>query len=171
MTGSAPQRPPGQHLLDELRWVHDAIRHDLAICRKLADDVAAGATQGRVDEQLRTLRTNGPLWQLRVNCLTYCRHVHAHHGLEDALLFPAVRRANRALASTVDKLEADHRDVSDLLDTIEAAAARLSSADTPATRSALAGALAALAAVLLEHLAYEENAIGPTLLQMKDWWR
>ena len=89
-------RPPGQHLLDELTWVHDAIRHDLAICRKLADDVAAGATQGQVDEQLRALRTNGPLWQLRVNCLTYCRHVHAHHGLEDALLFPALRRANPA---------------------------------------------------------------------------
>jgi hypothetical protein len=158
-------------LVDELTWVHDAIRHDLAICRKLADEVTAGATQGQVDEQLRALRTNGPLWQLRVNCLTYCRHVHAHHGLEDALLFPALRRTNPALANVVDKLEADHRDVSDLLDSIEMAAARLGSADSPQTRSALADALTALATVLLEHLAYEEKTIGPTLAQMTDWWR
>jgi hypothetical protein len=32
-------------------------------------------------------------------------------------------------------------------------------------------ALAALAAVLLEHLAHEQDAIGPTLLQMTGWWR
>jgi hemerythrin-like domain-containing protein len=111
------------------------------------------------------------LWQLRVNCLTYCGHVHAHHGLEDALLFPAVRRANPALASVVAKLEADHRDVSDLLGNIEAAARLLASADTAEARSRLAGTLAALANVLPGHLAYEEDAIGPTLLQMTDWWR
>ena len=78
-----------------------------------------------------------------------------------------MRRANPALAGVVDKLEAGHRAVSDLLDGIEEAAAGLSATDTPRARSTLAGALAA---VLLEHLAYEEDSIGPTLLRMTGWW-
>jgi hypothetical protein len=64
-----------------------------------------------------------------------------------------VRRANPALAGVAGKLEAGHEAVSGLPGRIEAAAGRLSSQDSPQVRSALAGALAALAEVLHEHLA------------------
>ncbi|HUK67866.1 MAG TPA: hemerythrin domain-containing protein [Streptosporangiaceae bacterium] len=96
--------------------------------------------------------------------------MHAHHGLEDALFLPALRGANPALARVVAKPEADHRDVFDLLYNIAAGAAAPASTDTVEARSRLAGALAELAKVLLEHLTYEEHAIGPTLLQT-DWWQ
>jgi hypothetical protein len=71
-------------MLDELKWVHDMIRRDLATVRALAASVEGGAPADAVRSTLGELQTRGPLWQLRVNCLRYCQHVHLHHGLEDA---------------------------------------------------------------------------------------
>jgi hypothetical protein len=58
------------------------------------------------------------LWRLKVSCLRYCSHVHAHHGAEDVLLFPALRAADPTIGPVVDRLEADHVRVSDLLDVV-----------------------------------------------------
>lgn len=160
---------PGAHLLRELKWVHSLVRRDLSVCRALAVEVASGAPPEYIQAQVLALQTRGPLWQLRVNCLYYCRFVHGHHGHEDALLFPALRRANAALNPVVDKLEADHRKVSDYLDEVESLANALVSVDGATIRAELVQALDNLATVLLAHLDYEEESIGPTLLQFKGW--
>jgi hypothetical protein len=165
----AAERKRGQHLLDELKWVHDHIRHDLAVCEDLAQRVAEGLSPEDVRAEIRSLQTNGPLWKLRVNCLYYCRFVHAHHNLEDIAIFPGLRDANPDLGPVVDKLEADHRTVSDQLDEVEAAADALAAADAVDARARVVTALSDLAAGLLAHLTYEEEAIGPTLLEWDDW--
>ena len=72
------------------------------------------------------------------------------------MLFPAVRRAAPHLAAVVDRLEADHREVSATLDEIEALAHEL---DDAKARAALVEALTRLSGGLLEHLAYEEETI------------
>ena len=116
--------------------------------------------------ELAALKTNGPLWRLKVNCLHYCRFVHAHHGAEDRMLFPALRAADPGLGEVIDKLEADHRQVSDLLDEVEAGAGALSQAEETETRARLAGALDELATHLLEHLAFEEESVEETMRSM-----
>src|SRR5690242_2398485 len=99
----------------ELQWIHSVIRSDLEIVREMAADTAAGEPASGIQARLRTLAAASPLWQLRISCLHYCRFVHSHHHAESVLLFPALRRANPALNPVVDKLEADHASVSDLL--------------------------------------------------------
>src|SRR6478672_5443696 len=116
--GTLPRRQ-SQGLIRQLRWVHDMLRRDLAAVRDLATRVAGGAGTAEVRADLRGLQSRSLLFQLRANCLGYCQIVHLHHGHEDAVLFPAVRRAAPHLADTVDRLEADHRAVSALLDQIE----------------------------------------------------
>ena len=69
----------------------------------------------------------------------------------------------------VDKLEADHRSVSDLLDEVEASAGLLTEDDGGAARRRVAVALDALAAELLAHLEFEELSIGPALRRMTQW--
>ncbi|NYI98984.1 hypothetical protein HNR12_005261 [Streptomonospora nanhaiensis] len=151
-------------LLDELKWVHGMLRRDLAACRRLAADAARGAPAGEIREGLSRLRSQGPLFQLRTNCLAFCRFVHHHHGLEDAAVFPRVRRTAPHLAAAVDRLEADHRVVSDLLDEVEAAAGDLTGDAAAQARARLAAALDTLADHLLEHLDYEEDVLGPVFL-------
>jgi hypothetical protein len=164
-------RSPGEALVAELRWVHDAIRHDLAVVRQLSQDVRDGSPSDEITIAIGRLQTSGPLWQLRVNCLHYCRFVHTHHRLEDVALFPELRRSNPALGPVVDKLEADHRVVSDYLDEIEAAVRELGRVDSQAGRERIAAALDGLAEHLLAHLAFEEIEISPTLLQWEEWPR
>jgi hypothetical protein len=157
----------GEALVKQLRWVHDLIRHDLATVRRLAGDVLAGAAPAAVKAELAALQTAGPLWQLRVNCLRYCGFVHLHHSLESAELFPALRRADPALDAVVDKLEADHLRVSQLLDDVEAAAHSLT--DDLASRRRVAETLSVLATDLLAHLEFEEEQISPTLRTWQAW--
>ncbi len=161
-------------LLEELKWVHSLVRRDLQTCRTLAVDVAKGAAPDQIQAQLEMLQTRGPLFQLRTNCLHYCRFVHSHHSAEDILLFPAVRRFAPTLNASVDKLESDHRQVSLLLDTVEYEARQLAGSDplpsavTPA-RQLLVEALDKLSGCLSEHLAYEEETLAPVLSAWDNW--
>lgn len=164
-----PPNPHGEALVAELKWVHDMIRRDLATVRRMAADVAAGLPAADVRRGLRALATGGPLWQLKINCLRYCRFVHSHHHAESMMLFPELRRADPALDPVVDKLEADHVHVSGLLDEVEAAAGDLDTAENPETRRWLAGALDTLSVDLLAHLQYEEEQISPTLRTWAAW--
>ena len=76
----------------ELLWVHSVVRRDLTVVEQLACRRGRRACPGEaVEAALSELKTSGPLWQLKVGRLRYCRFVHAHHGAEDVLLFPALR--------------------------------------------------------------------------------
>jgi hypothetical protein len=164
-----PPNPRGEALVAELTWVHDMIRRDLTTVRQMAADVAAGLPAQEVGSAIRSLAANGPLWQLKINCLQYCRFVHSHHNAESLLLFPELRRADPALNPVVDRLEADHRHVSGLLDDVEAAADNLAAAEDEAHRQRLAQALGILSADLLAHLRYEEEHISATLRTWTGW--
>lgn len=158
--------PVGEALYAELLWVHDSLRRDLEVVTRLAADILSGLPPARVQDAVAALETRTPLWQLKANCLTYCRFVHGHHGLEDVALFPALRRTNPALGPEVDKLEADHRVVARLLEEIEEATRALGRQDTPAARARLNAALSALSEHLLTHLSYEEQVVAAT---MRSW--
>jgi hypothetical protein len=163
---AGPETAQGRAMFQELLYIHGAIRHDLQVVERLAGGVMDGLAADRVQAQIKDLQTNGPLWQLKVNCLRYCRFVHLHHRMEDVAFFPSLRAANPAIAPVVDKLEADHRVVSDLLDEVEEAAAALDEDDCEASRRRVADGLEGLARELLEHLDFEERSAGPTIRRM-----
>ncbi len=160
------ERTFGEALLEELHWIHDVIRRDLRIVRELADGLAAGAPGADVAGRLRELETQGPLWQLKYGCLQYCRHVHGHHTFEDTAWFPGLRAANPALGGTLDRLQSEHRQVADLLHEVEEAASGLGTDGDAAARPRVVDALRALDEHLHAHLAFEEEAIAPTLLEL-----
>jgi hemerythrin HHE cation binding domain-containing protein len=161
-----PETERGRALFEELLWVHSIIRRDLATVEQLAADVGEGLSGEAVQDALGELKTGSPLWELKVNCLRYCRHVHAHHGAEDVLLFPTLRTADPAIGPVVDRLEADHLRVSDLLDAVEAAARALTETDGGDARPRVIDGLQELHVHLLEHLDYEEGHAGPTIRRL-----
>src|SRR6266498_3197004 len=135
-----PPNPRGEALVAELKWVHDMIRRDLRTVRQMAADVAAGLAAEEIQAGIRSLAAGGPLWQLKINCLQYCRFVHSHHHA-----------------------------VSDLLDEVGAAASELGSQEQPAVRQRLTRALQNLSTDLLAHLEYEEENISGTLRTLSGW--
>jgi hemerythrin HHE cation binding domain-containing protein len=162
-----PETEIGRALYEELLWIHSMIRRDLATVRRLAADVVTSMPAHALSTEIKDLKRDGKLWQLKVGCLRYCRFVHSHHNLEDAAFFPALRAFNPALSPVVDKLEDDHRKVSDLLDAVEEGSDVLTKIDSDAVRRSLSDTLSVLADRLLEHLDYEEKNAGPTLRRMQ----
>ena len=164
-----PEEPRTNALIQELERVHDMLRHDLRACQDLADAARSGAPATELRGAVDQLARRSPHLRLGVDCVRFCGLVHAHHGGEDRTLFPVVRRDAPHLAPVVDRLEADHRVVSHLLDQIEAAVDRLAEpADADATRDVV-DALDALSDHLLAHLTLEEKVLRPFLLSMDGW--
>jgi hypothetical protein len=164
MTADHSRPPDG--LYQELLWVHSLLRRDLQTVQQLADEVRNGAAPEAVATTVASLQTSGPLWKLRANCLYYCRFVHGHHTLEDVALFPAIRRRDPALGSTVDRLERDHLLISEHIARINGRVRALGRSDTAEERSALLEDLEGLARHLLEHLGFEEESLAGVLQGM-----
>ena len=162
-----PETGRGRAIFQDLLWVHAAIRRDLEIVEGLAAEVEEGLSGEAVQDALKDLKTTGPLWQLKVNCLRYCKFVHSHHRAEDALLLPALRAVDQSMESVVDRLEADHARVSDLLDAIEDAARALNGTAAGAARRRVTEGLQGLHSHLLEHLDYEEQSAGPAIRRLE----
>jgi hypothetical protein len=163
------EKPFGVLMHRQLKLIHQMLRGDLEVCRRLAAEVASGAPAAGIAEQIEALETRSPIWTLQVNCLYHCRVVHLHHGHEDADMFPALRRSNPALTAVVDKLEADHRAIADLLDDVERAARDLDDTAGNPAREHLVTALGRLEADLLTHLALEEESIAATMRSWDQW--
>ena len=157
----------GRALYDELLLTHGAIRRDLNTLQRLAEAVMTGLDPSDLHAELHRLETTGPLWQLKVNCLRYCRFVHGHHDFEDRAWLPSLREADPSLGPVVERLDEEHRRIAVELDDVEAAAAALTDVDSGDTRRLVVDALNALAGDLSEHLAYEELSIGPTLRRVR----
>ncbi len=108
------------------------------------------------------------LWRLQVDCLRYCRFVHSHHNAEDRDFFPELRDTNPALNPVIDRLQAEHRRVSDDLDAVEAAANALTANESPEARKAVVDTLQTLGKNLLAHLDYEELNVEATVLRVRE---
>ena len=163
------EAPFGVLMHRQLRLIHQMLRSDLGVCRDLAIEVAAGAPAADVAVRIEALQTRSPIWTLQVNCLYHCRVVHMHHGHEDADMFPALRRSNPDLTAVVDKLEADHRAISGLLDEVEESAKLLDDDAVNPARGRLVTALGRLEEDLLAHLAFEEESIASTMRRWEQW--
>lgn len=161
--------PPREGMFRELLYIHSFLRRDLHTIRRLANEARDGAAPEMILAGVRELETNSPLWRLKFGCLHYCRFVHAHHTIEDAAVFPMVRKHDPALNSVVDRLEEDHLVVHQITERIAAAAAAVAADATGARRQELVTALSELEEHLLAHLAFEEESLGPLLSTWDAW--
>ncbi|WP_433833522.1 nitroreductase/quinone reductase family protein [Actinoplanes sp. CA-015351] len=125
-----------------LRLVHDAFRRELRLIRA---EVARSGT-----EVLGA--------QLRVNCLTLCAGLHGHHVREDGGLFPGLEAARPDLAPVLERLRAEHERMAVLLDQLQAVLA-----GPVHDRAVLVAEVDRLAALVEDHLDYEEKSLIPVL--------
>ncbi len=112
-----------------------------------------------------TMRQNN--WTLGAYCESYCRIVTGHHTLEDRSVFPHLRRSEPGLGPVLDRLEAEHDVIHDVLEQFDRALVQLVASDGTGTSGERAlddvqHAIDLLTDTLLSHLAYEERElIGP----------
>lgn len=169
-TGPAPdpdraytphEQASGQHLVD----IHDALRGELAQLRRLVEQVAAGTlAAGDARSHIATLTLRQNKWILGSYCESYCRIVTTHHTLEDRSVFPHLRRGDARLGPVLDRLEAEHHAIHDVLERVDRALVRFVS--VPDGMPELRAAVDLLTDALLSHLAYEERELVEPLARL-----
>ncbi|MEO7235680.1 MAG: LLM class flavin-dependent oxidoreductase [Lapillicoccus sp.] len=157
---TAAQQAAPQHLVD----VHDGLRAELERLDDLVLQVAEGRlTVGDARSAINrmTLRQNN--WTLGAYCEQYCRIVTAHHSLEDASVFPHLRRIEGA-GPVIDRLTAEHRVIHDLLEAFDRALVELvATPDGGVDR--LRAVIDRFGGALRSHLVYEERELMHPLAQ------
>jgi hemerythrin-like domain-containing protein len=139
--------------------VHDALRRDL---RRVQEALADGPPADR-----RSPLATHITWMMDF--------LHAHHSGEDEGLYPIVRAANPGAAALLDAMDADHQAIHPAMAAVTATAQDWARAGSDHDRSALLGALDALADTLLPHLDREETDAMPVVAatlthrQWHDW--
>jgi alkanesulfonate monooxygenase SsuD/methylene tetrahydromethanopterin reductase-like flavin-dependent oxidoreductase (luciferase family) len=156
----AQQHHPGAgaHLVE----VHDGLRAELTRLRDIVEQVVAGEEQAHRARNLineLTMRQNN--WTLGAYCAQYCRFVTGHHGLEDRSVFPHLRRSEPGLTPVLDRLEAEHVVIHDVLEQLDEALVGLVSGASGSAE--LQRVVDLLSTTLLDHLSYEEDELVPAL--------
>ena len=117
-----------------------------------------GAGEARAALNEMALRQND--WALGAFCARYCTAVNGHHRLEDAQIFPHLRRSEPDLDPVIDRLEEEHRAIHDALQGVNGALVH--HLTRPNDFSRIGPALDLLTDALLSHLSYEEwELVGP----------
>jgi hypothetical protein len=150
--------------VEHLVAIHDHLREELDRVRDLLGQVRRGllsAGEARAGVHAMTLRQNN--WTLGAYCQSYCGFVNGHHSLEDASVFPHLRRAEPDAAPVLDRLRAEHEVIHGLLERVDRALVELVREGGDITAlDTVEEAVDVLADRLLSHLAYEERELrGP----------
>lgn len=154
------QRAPGQHL----KMIHDHLRKNMTVLRKMVDDVMAGEkTVAQVEAEAEALTMVSNYRQFGNLCGQHCHIVNTHHSIEDAYIFPALSEKGEAWKNVTDRLVAEHEIVHALLVRLVDALNRLVRDPSGENFHAAREVNDALERVLLSHLGYEEEEIGDAL--------
>jgi hypothetical protein len=160
-TYTSYQLQSGQHLID----VHDHLRAELEQVRDLVEQVAAGTLGvGAARSAINTMTMRQNNWTLGTYCESYCRLVTTHHSIEDASLFPHLRRADPELVPVVDRLQEEHQIIHDVLEGVDKALVAL--VDGSGSIDGLRTAVDLLDDTLLSHLSYEERELVEPLARL-----
>ncbi|WP_432051094.1 LLM class flavin-dependent oxidoreductase [Verrucosispora sp. NA02020] len=153
-TYTTHEQAGAQHLID----VHDGLRSELAQIQDLIEQVAAGLVDvGTARSHINTMTMRQNKWTLGTYCESYCRVVTTHHTIEDRSLFPHLRRTDPRLTPVIDRLEAEHHAIHDVLEGVDRALVAFVA--TPDGTAELRAAVDLLSDTLLSHLAYEEREL------------
>ncbi|NUR25413.1 MAG: 5,10-methylene tetrahydromethanopterin reductase, partial [Catenulispora sp.] len=155
---SGRAKAAGAHLVE----VHDHLRAELAQLRDLLQQVRDGAVDvGRARQALNEMAIRQNNWTLGAYCAAYCTMLTQHHGIEDASIFPHLRRADPGLVPVVDRLEQEHHVIHDIVGEVDRALVNL--VGRPDDFGPVQEALDVLTDALMSHLAYEEREITEPL--------
>src|ERR1700744_1369439 len=119
----------------QLVEVHDHYRRELRELRGLLERVAEGViTAGQARGELNKFALRANDWTFGGLCQRQCVALVEHHLAEDGSIFPRLRRRRPSLEAVLDRLEAEHQVLGEVLEDIDAALIHLAQNPTKLNR-------------------------------------
>jgi hypothetical protein len=144
----------GAHLIE----VHDHYRKELQEVRDVLERVKQGtASVGNARGELNRMTIRANDWTLGGVCQAQCISLTQHHEMEDDGIFPHLGNRQHDLKAVLDRLDAEHHAIHDLLESIDAALIHL--VQHPTDYGPITEAVDLLTDTLLSHFAYEEREL------------
>ena len=144
--------------------MHDHYRGELRELRGLLERVAQGATTaGQARSELNQFAIRANNWTFGGLCQRQCMALEEHHLTEDGSIFPHLRRRQPSLQPVLDRLEAEHNVIGEVLEDIDAALIHL--VQNPTELGPISDAVDLLTDTMLSHFAYEERELVAPLAQ------
>ncbi|MHA6298338.1 hemerythrin domain-containing protein [Devosia sp. CAU 1758] len=154
------QKAPGEHL----KQIHNHLRDNMVVLGRLIERAAQGkASADEVKTETADLVMVSNYRRFGTLCGQYCQFVHGHHSIEDYAVFPGIAAQGPAFKAIVDRLQAEHVVVHQLLEKLIDALIALADAPGRSNFEDAVTVFRALEKVLLSHLHYEEESIGDAL--------
>jgi alkanesulfonate monooxygenase SsuD/methylene tetrahydromethanopterin reductase-like flavin-dependent oxidoreductase (luciferase family) len=161
--GDRPYSDLGRQISDHFKWTHDYLRSELESLRNLAAQVLAGNVDpGRARSELNAMTMRQNNWALNAYCAKYCATVTQHHSIEDASIFPHLKRSDASLVPVIDRLSKEHVDIHELLNQVDRSMVEFVT-DPTTGGPVLQDTVDLLTDALLSHLAYEERQLLPAI--------
>lgn len=156
----SPTTPVGEHSADFLVAVHEHLRAGLAEVVRVVQSVAGPADAGAARRAVAASALGGTHRALGAFCARFCQVVAVHHAIEDQRMLPDLEAAEPALAPVLRRLEHEHERIHEVLVALDRSLVALATGQ--AGVEAVHHGVRRLEAVLLSHLAYEEEELlGP----------
>jgi hemerythrin-like domain-containing protein len=142
-----------------LMAIHGAVRRDL--------DRVASAASALCDDAIVEADRRVGAKGLSVYWSCFAEQLHHHHSIEDTEVFPYLRRSLAAGkgAAVLDAMATEHEAIDEAQDATQAAMDALLAAPTAANAAVLRSRLAAFKEVVVSHLAHEEEAAVPLIVE------
>jgi hemerythrin-like domain-containing protein len=141
-----------------LMAIHGAVRRDLGRVRAAAGVLA----EPGISDRDRSVGVTG----LATYWSCFAQQLHHHHTVEDTEVFPYLRHSLAGRGSSVlDDMAAEHEAIDDAQAAAEDALELLAAAPTAGNAVVLADRLAQFEHVVTTHLAHEEEAAVPLIVE------
>lgn len=101
--------------------------------------------------------------QLGNLCGATCQMLTSHHSIEDHYVFPSLLGHSEGLNRVVERLQAEHRIIHDLLERLEGAAVAMIKNPGTQTANALRSAFKQLERFVISHFGYEQTELEEAL--------
>lgn len=150
------QRETGSHLRD----VHDYMRSNLGTVVTLIERASSGSLDpASVRAEIDDLAIVANYKRFGNVCGQFCHLIHKHHTLEDRAVFPALADRSPALKAVIERLEAEHVVVHQLIELVVEKIIALNETPTRENFEDAIEAFRAFEKLLLSHFRYEEESI------------
>ena len=147
-----------------LTLFHEMHLRELSRINRAMENVFAG--NGTAESLLTTITSMQMVSNMRQFgnlCGAACQMLTGHHTIEDQWVFPALHGHSDGLNKVVERLQAEHLIIHDLLERLEAAAVALITDPGTKSATALRSEFKRLETFVVSHFGYEQTELEESL--------
>lgn len=147
-----------------LAMIHRLYLQQMGEVRQVMEEVARGESEAeRLGKAVSSMQMVHNYQVFGTLCGRQCAALALHHTIEDHEIFPALAGRSEGLRRVIERLQAEHRVIHELLERLQAHAGEMMREPGAATLARLRESFEALETAIISHFGYEQEELEEAL--------